>query len=139
VLYSLRPWPRPLHLRLPVLLAGFAAMGMVMAATAVATSLIPLILAMLVAGALITPQVTAHSIAVEIAAPPGAATEGFGWVITAATLGIAAGSSIAGVAVEQAGPPAGFLAGGVAAAGVAVLLWLRRTSLIAQPAPAAAT
>ncbi len=137
VLYSLRPWPRPLHLRLPALLAGFAAMGMVMAATAVATSLVPLILAMLVAGALITPQVTAHSIAVEIAAPAGAATEGFGWVITAATLGIAAGSSIAGVAVEQAGPPAGFLAGGVAAAGVAVLLWLRRTTLVAEPAPAA--
>jgi hypothetical protein len=139
VLYSLRPWPRPLHLRLPALLAGFAVMGLVMAVTAVATSLVPLILAMLVAGALITPQVTAHSLAVEIVAPAGTATEGFGWVITAATLGIAAGSSIAGVAVEQAGPPAAFLAGGVAAAAVAVLLWARRTSLVAQPAPAAAT
>lgn len=137
VLYSLRPWPRPLHLRLPVLLAGFAVMGMVMAATAVATSLVPLVLAMLVAGALITPQVTAHSMAVEIVTPAGTATEGFGWVITAATLGIAAGSSIAGVAVEQAGPPAAFLAGGVTAAVVAVLLWVRRTSLLPQPAAVA--
>jgi MFS family permease len=136
VLYSLRPWPRPLHLRLPALLAGFAVMGMVMAATAPAASLVPLILAMLVAGALITPQVTAHSLAVEIVAPAGTATEGFGWVITAATLGIAAGSSIAGVAVEQAGPPAAFLAGGVAAAVVAVLLWVLRSSLVPEPAPA---
>jgi hypothetical protein len=121
---------------MPALLAGFAVMGMVMAAAAGATSLVPLILAMLVAGALITPQVTAHSIAVEIVTPAGTATEGFGWVITAATLGIAAGSSIAGVAVEQAGPPAGFLAGGVAAAVVAVLLWVRRATLVAEPAPA---
>jgi hypothetical protein len=138
VLYSLRPWPRPLHLRLPALLAGFAVMGIVMAGTATAASLVPLILAMLVAGALITPQVTAHSLAVEVVAPAGTATEGFGWVITAATLGIAAGSSIAGVAVEQAGPPAAFLAGGVAAALVAVLLWVRRATVVAQPAPAAA-
>ncbi|MGI5126407.1 MFS transporter [Pseudonocardia sp. CA-107938] len=138
VLYSLRPWPRPLHLRLPVLLAGFGAMGAVMAATALASSLVPLVVAMLVAGALITPQVTAHSLAVEVAAPAGAATEGFGWVITAATLGIAAGSSIAGIAVEQAGPPAAFLAGGVAGVALAALLWVRRGSLVAEPAPAAA-
>ncbi|MDN5858184.1 MAG: MFS transporter [Pseudonocardia sp.] len=133
--YSLRPWPHPLHLRLPVLLAAFGAMVVVMAAVAPATSLIPLIVAMLVAGALITPQVTAHSLAVEIAAPAGSAAEGFGWIITAVTLGIAAGSSIAGIAVEQAGPPAAFLAGGLAGAVLAVILWARRATLLPSTVP----
>lgn len=138
IAYSLRPWPHPLHLRLPVLLAAFGAMVTVMAAVAPAASLVPLIVAMLVAGALITPQVTAHSLAVEIAAPAGSATEGFGWVITAATLGIAAGSSIAGIAVEQAGPPAAFLAGGVAGAALAGVLWLRRATLLPERFPVTA-
>ncbi len=138
VAYSLAPWPRPLHLRLPALLAGFAAMVAVMAAVAPAASLVPLIVAMLVAGALITPQVTAHSLAVEIVAPAGSATEGFGWVITAATLGIAAGSSIAGIAVEQAGPPAAFLAGGVGGAALALVLWARRATLLPERFPVAA-
>jgi len=133
--YSMRPWPEPLHLRLPALMAGFAVMGLVMAVAAPAASLWPLVVAMLLAGALITPQVTAHSIAVEIVTPAGTTTEGFGWVVTAATLGIAAGSSLAGIAVEQAGPPAAFLAGGAAGAVVAVVLWLRRSSLRHEPAP----
>jgi MFS family permease len=141
VLYGLRPWPRPLHLRMPVLLAGFAVLVAAMALVGPTGSLPVLMVTMLVAGALITPQVTGHSLAVDIAAPPGAATEAFGWVITAATLGIATGQSSAGFAVETFGPPAAFLSGGLAGVVVAAVMWLRRATLlprpVEQPAPVA--
>jgi MFS family permease len=84
---------------------------------------------MLAAGSLITPQVTAHSLAVDTVAPEGTATEAFGWVVTAATLGLAAGQSAAGVVVEAAGPPSAFLAGGLAGVVLAALLWVRRATL----------
>jgi MFS family permease len=137
LLYSLRPWPRPLHLRMPALLAGFAVLVGAMALVGVTGSLVLLTVAMLAAGALITPQVTAHSIAVDGAAPAGTATEAFGWVITAATLGLAAGQSMAGIVIEAAGPPAAFLAGGIAGVGLAVVLWVRRSTLLVEdPSPA---
>ena len=69
VAYSLRPWPRPLHLRLPVLLA--ARSRCCVGAMAVAGPLPALVVAMLLAGATITPQVTAHSLGVEATAPEG--------------------------------------------------------------------
>jgi hypothetical protein len=129
VLYSMRPWPRPLHLRMPVLLGGFGALVALMALTGPFPSFVLLVLAMLAAGALITPQVTAHSLGVEIAAPTGTATEAFGWVVTAATLGISAGTSVAGIVTEAAGPSSAFLAGGLAGLLLALVLWVRRDSL----------
>ena len=112
LIYAMRPWPRPLHLRLPVLLGAFGVLVAAMAAAG--SSLVGLTIVMLVAGAVITPQVTAQSLALEVATPQGMATEAFGWVITAITLGVAAGQSTTGWLVEQAGPSAAFLAGGVA-------------------------
>lgn len=129
VAYSTRPWPEPLHLRLPFLLAVFAVCVAGMALVGPLASLPVLAVAMLLAGALITPQVTAHSVAVDRVAPGGTATEAFGWVVTAATLGIAAGQSSAGVVVELAGPASAFLVGGVAGAVVAGVLWARRGTL----------
>jgi hypothetical protein len=136
VLYSLSPWPRPLHLRMPFLLAAFAACVAAMALIG-PLGLPVLIVAMLAAGALITPQVTAHSLGVELAAPAGTSTEGFGWVVTAAVLGISAGQVMAGVAVDLAGPPSAFLVGGLAGTAVAAVLWARRATL--DPAPALLT
>jgi hypothetical protein len=135
VLYSLRPWPRPLHLRLPVLLAVFGVCVAAMALTGPLGSIPVLVVAMLFAGATITPQVTAQSLGVEAVAPVGTATEAFGWVVTAATLGLSAGQSVAGVIVDASGPAGAFLAGGVAGLVVAVVIWLRRGSFNA-PAPA---
>lgn len=129
VLYSLRPWPRPLHLRMPFLLGAFAVCVAGMALTGPTGSLPVLVGAMLLAGALITPQVTAHSLAIDTVSPAGTATEGFGWVVTAATLGLAAGQSAAGIVVETSGPPGAFLAGGVAGILVAAVLWARRGTL----------
>jgi MFS family permease len=102
---------------------------------AAGTSLVGLTIVMLVAGAVITPQVTAQSLALEVAAPAGTATEAFGWVITAITLGVAAGQSTTGWLVERAGPPAAFLAGGVAGVLLAVVLWVRRHTLAPVPQP----
>jgi MFS family permease len=133
IAYALRPWPRPLHLRLPALLGAF---GALVAATALATgSLLALALAMLASGAFITAQLTAQSLALEIATPPGAATEAFGWTVTAITLGLAAGQSAAGWAVESAGPWAAFLASGLAGVMVAGVLWARRGTLAPAPEP----
>jgi MFS family permease len=141
VLYGMRPWPRPLHLRMPVLLAGFAVLVAAMALVGPTGSLPVLMVTMLTAGALITPQVTGHSLAVDIAAPPDTATEAFGWVITAATLGIATGQSSAGFVVEAFGPSAAFLSGALAGVAVAAAMWLRRATLmprqVEQPAAVA--
>lgn len=127
VLYGLRPWPAPLHQRLPALMGACGVLVTVMAAAT--GSLALFVVALLAAGTTITAQVTAHSLAVEEAAPPGTATEAFGWVITAAGVGLAAGQSGAGIAVELAGPASAFVVGGVAGLLVAVLLWLRRRTL----------
>jgi MFS family permease len=133
VLYGMRPWPRPLHLRMPVLLGGFGVLVATMALSGPTGSLVVLAATMLVAGALITPQVTGHSLAVDVTAPPGTGTEAFGWVITSATLGIAIGQSSAGVVVEEFGPAAAFLTGGAAGLVVAAVMWLRRATLLAGP------
>ncbi|MFR9728968.1 MFS transporter [Saccharopolyspora sp. MS10] len=132
VLYGMRPWPRPMHLRLPALLLGFA--GLV-ALLAVPGSLWGLCSALLLAGCLITPQSTAHSVALERAAPAGTETEAFGWVVTAVTLGAALGQSVSGRIVESAGPPTAFLVAGVVGALLAVGLWLRRGTLAPAPEP----
>jgi predicted MFS family arabinose efflux permease len=125
--YALRPWPRPLHLRLPVLHGAFA---LLVAGLAAATGSIPVLAAaMLLTGMLITPQVTAQSLALERATPPGTATEAFGWVVTAITVGVAAGQSVGGWAVEAAGPSAAFLVSGIAGLVVAMVVWLRRGTL----------
>jgi MFS family permease len=133
VLYSVRPWPHPLHLRMPALLGAFAVLVAAMSLTGPLGSLTALVVAMVAAGALITPQVTAHSLAVDVVSPGGAAAEGFGWVITAATLGLAGGQSAAGFVVEAVAPPAAFLVGAVAGLVVAVVLWARRSTLAPEP------
>jgi predicted MFS family arabinose efflux permease len=133
----LRPWPRPLHLRLPVLLVGFAVAVAAMTLAAATGSVLATALVMLVAGALITPQTTAHSVAIDIVVAEGSGTEAFGWVVTAATVGIAAGQSGAGVVVEAIGPHAAFLVGGVGGLVVAAVLWLRRASVESAATPEA--
>ncbi|WP_408014145.1 MFS transporter [Saccharopolyspora elongata] len=127
VAYGLRPWPRPMHLRLPALLFGFAAL---LTLLAVPSTLWGLCLALLVAGSLITPQSTAHSVAIEIAAPAGTATEAFGWVVTSVTLGAAIGQSVSGQLVEISGPAASFLTASAVGVVFAAVLWLRRGTLV---------
>ncbi|PXY31223.1 MFS transporter [Prauserella muralis] len=137
VAYSLRPWPRPMRVRLPVLLAAF---GLLVGLLAVPSTLWGLALAMLAAGALITPQSTAHSAAIELVAPEGTAAEAFGWVLTAITLGLAFGQSASGYLVEHSGPPAAFLAATGCALVLAGVVWLlRHTVRTPEPSPTPVT
>jgi MFS family permease len=135
VAYSLHPWPRRLGLRLPVLLGGF---GALVALLALPSSLWALAILMLLAGAMITPQSTTHSAAIELVAPRGTAAEAFGWVLTAVTLGLAAGQSVSGYLVEHAGTSAAFLAAGVAGVVMAVVVWTLRGTVrpVVSAAPA---
>ncbi|ODU12448.1 MAG: MFS transporter [Pseudonocardia sp. SCN 73-27] len=132
--YAARPWPRPLHLRLPVLLVGFALVVGGMAAAAATGSVLVTALVMLLAGALITPQTTAHSVAIDVVVDERSGTEAFGWVVTAATVGIAAGQSLAGVVVEAVGPQAAFLVGGAGGVLLAAVVWLGKAAVRAEPA-----
>jgi MFS family permease len=136
VLYGVRPWPRPLPLRMPVLLAGFAVLIALLAAGGGSLWLLAVLL--LVSGTLITPQSTATSAAIDEVAPPGTATEAFGWVITAVTLGLAAGQSIGGQLVTYVGPWAAFLASSAAGLLFAAAVFALRHTIHpyrATPAP----
>ena len=135
VLYGMRPWPRSMGRRLPVLLAAFAVL---VAATALAAPLgsLPLLaVLLLLAGATITPQVTAHSHGVDLTTPDSSAAEAFSWIVTAAVIGVSAGQSLAGLAVDAVGP-SGFVVGPVLGLVVAGALWLRRRTVVADPEPA---
>lgn len=127
VLYGMSPWPRPMHLRLPALLSAFGALVMLLALPG---TLLGLTVALLVAGSLVTPQSTAHSVALEEAAPRGTATEAFGWVITSVTLGAAAGQSLSGQLVELQAPPLSFVTAGAIGLVLGGLLWARRRTLL---------
>lgn len=131
MLYSMRPWPRAVRLRMPVLLAGFGvAVGLLALPTAlVPSSMLVLACAMVLAGALITPQATTHSSIIELVAPPGTATEAFGWVITSVTLGLAAGQSISGQIVEAFGPPLSFLGATLCSGILAAIVYARRGTI----------
>ena len=130
--YAVRPWPRSMRLRLPVLLGLFALLVAPLAISS--ANLLGLALLLLVAGMWITPQSTTHSAAIEMVAPAGTATEAFGWVITSVTLGLAAGQSISGYLVEHVGVWSSFLAGSACGLVVAFLVWLRRDTVGEQPA-----
>lgn len=126
VVYGVRPWPRAMHLRLPVLLLAFS---LLIPLAAVPTSLLWLGGALLVIGTLITPQATTTSMMIDVVAPRGTAAEAFGWVITAVTLGLAAGQSASGAIVEYVGAPVAFLTAAAAGVGIAGIVWLRRDTL----------
>jgi MFS family permease len=134
VFYAAHPWPRQMSLRLPFLLGVFA---LSIAPMAIPSSLLGLALLSLVAGMWITPQSTTHSTAIELAAPEGTATEAFGWVVTAVTLGLAAGQSASGYLVEHVGVWSAFLASSVAGVLLAAVVWLRRHTIAEQRSPRA--
>jgi MFS family permease len=127
VFYAARPWPKPMHLRLPVLLGMFA---LLVAPLALPSSLLGLALLSLFAGMWITPQSTTHSTIIDLVAPPGSATEAFGWIVTAVTLGLAAGQSVSGYLVEHVGVWSSFLAASGAGLLIAALVWARRHTVV---------
>ena len=130
VFYGVRPWPKAMNLRLPALLAGFAVL---IALLAIPGSLVGLGIALLLAGMLVTPQATAHSAAIELVAPQSSATEAFGWVITAVTLGLAFGQSVSGQLVEHVGVWSAYLAACGVGLAFAAVVYLRRSTVKEAP------
>ena len=133
LVYGTRPWPRTLPRRAPFLLAAFAALIGLMA---IPHHLAGFVIMLLIAGTLITPQATLHSLLVSQVAPAAAAGEAFAWVVTAVTLGLGLGQGIAGPLYSGFGAAPALL--GAAAVGllIAGFAWLRRASL--HPAAASA-
>jgi len=132
--YSLRPRPRDIRLRVPVLLAGF---GLLVGVLAIPAWLAPesmLLLGglLIVAGALITPQATTHSSALDGVAPRGTATEAFGWWVTAVTLGLSVGHSVSGQVVEAFGPAWSFVGAMISGFLLAAVVYARRSTLTPQ-------
>ncbi|PPK65808.1 MFS transporter [Actinokineospora auranticolor] len=126
VVYGLRPWPRPIELRMPVLLGGFAVM---VGLLAIPTSMLWLALVTLVAGLLVTPQATTHSAVLEVVAPPETATEAFGWVITSVTVGIALGQLTSGQLVKYVGLWSSYVAATLMGLAFAAVVYARRKTV----------
>lgn len=132
LVYAIRPWPRTLHRRVPALLAGFAALIALMAAP---HGLGGFAIALVAAGALITPQATVHSLLVNRVAPAAASAEAFAWIVTAVTLGLGIGQGVAGPLYSDYGAAPALLGASAVGLLVAGLAWKRRGTLSAGPSP----
>jgi MFS family permease len=85
------------------------------------------------AGLTIAPLLASRNELVGRVAPPGAETEAFTWPVTALLAGIAVGSALAGIVVEEAGWQAAILAATACAAMGSVLAYTRRATLAGAP------
>ncbi|HKE81160.1 MAG TPA: MFS transporter [Solirubrobacteraceae bacterium] len=110
-----------------------------LALAAAAGSLVALAVVLFLAGAAIAPTYATVYALVDEAAPAGAVTEAFAWLVTAVAVGGAVGSAVAGGVVDGAGPAAAFVvAGGCGVVAVVTALLRARTLGGPVPAPAAA-
>jgi predicted MFS family arabinose efflux permease len=128
------------------LTALVAALALTHGALFLATGSLPAIAALiLLAGATIAPTSATIYAMVDRAAPAGARTEAFSWVMTATSTGGAAGAAAAGALVQSAGAPAAFARAGICGA-LALAVALRGAGALdgaaapaidlAQPVPA---
>jgi MFS family permease len=111
------------HLRLALILPlGYLPL-------AFAPSVGVMLLLVIPAGLTIAPLLASRNELVGRVAPVGAETEAFTWPVTALLGGIAAGSALAGIVVEEAGWQAAILAATGCAAIGSVVAWSRRATL----------
>jgi predicted MFS family arabinose efflux permease len=82
-----------------------------------------------VAGLPIAPTIGALYSLIDRSARPGTAAESFAWFGTAVSIGIATGSVLAGILVDERGVRAAFAAGAAIAFCGALLGWARRGTL----------
>jgi predicted MFS family arabinose efflux permease len=107
-------------------------------------SLAVLIPVAFVAGLSIAPALVSGTSLVEATVPRSALTEALSWTTTGLTLGVTAGSALAGAAVDAWGAESAFavpalaagLAGLLALAGAPLLLRVRSVERAAEPLPA---
>jgi MFS family permease len=81
------------------------------------------------AGAAIAPTYASIFAMVDGVVLIGTTTEAFAWLITAVTIGSAAGAAVAGAITDAAGPVAAFVLAGAAGAAAVVVAVLRRETL----------
>jgi predicted MFS family arabinose efflux permease len=111
-------------------LAAITAMAsLVMAPLALADSLLAAMPLALLAGVPGAAQWAASSLALDRASGGSAGAEAYTWLSTANAIGIAVGSTVAGVLVEASGPSLAFLAGCAATALASVFLLARASTL----------
>jgi MFS family permease len=134
--YGSRSWPGPVHRRFAITLclvtvgtATFWAMP----------GLLVLAIVIFCSGLGISPTFISGFSLIDQQAPTGRRTEGMAWLTSAISVGVAAGSSIAGQVIDAAGARWGyvFAAGCGATAAAACLLGLRRLRVVpvrAEPA-----
>ena len=100
---------------------------------AFAPSLPVMVVLVVPAGLTVAPLLASRNELVGRVAPPGAETEAFTWPVTALLGGIAAGSALAGIVVEEAGWQSAILAATGCAALGSTLAWTRRSTLVGVP------
>jgi hypothetical protein len=110
---------------LPLVLAALAAGHLALAFAAGSVLALGIVIAL--AGSTIAPTYAIVYAMVERAAPAGTLTEAFAWLATAAAVGAAAGSALAGTIADAAGPMPVFVVAGVA--GIAATLIATLTNL----------
>ncbi|MFF8811151.1 MFS transporter [Streptomyces pactum] len=129
-------------------LSGSAPRRWLLGVCVMAASMIPLQLvgnlpllavALFVAGLSVAPTMVTTMGLIEQHVPRANLTEGMTWVSTGLAVGVALGSSAAGVVVDRAGADAGYAVAGVAGVVAAVVAFLgyRRLRPAAEPAGAA--
>ena len=124
LLAGMRPWRSELRR----FLSGAVALSAALLALQLAHSLPTLYALAFVAGLPIAPTVAALYTLIDRTARAGTAAEAFAWFGTAVSVGLAAGSAVAGVLIDERGVRWAFgLAAGVALVGV-LLGWTRRVT-----------
>ena len=119
--YGARQWRAPPDLRFLIATAVLCA-GTV--PILLADGIVAMSLSVAIAGVGIAPALIASSTLVEELVPRAALVEGLTWVVTALTIGAAAGAALSGVAIDLAGSRAAFavaLAAGLISVLVAVV------------------
>jgi MFS family permease len=131
--YGSRAWAAPAHRRFAVTLCVVAAGTATFWA---APGLAVLALVIFCSGLAISPTFITGFSLIEQQAPAGRRTEAMAWLTSAISVGVAAGSAVAGQVIDAAGARWGyaFAASCGAAAVTACLLGLRRLRPVPQPA-----
>ena len=121
---------RPSRSHVRRLLVGAVALSVALLGLQLAVSLPTLCLLAFVAGLPIAPTVAALYTLIDASARTGTAAEAFAWFGTAVSLGIATGTALAGVVVEERGVEWAFGFGAAVAFGGALLAWARRSTFV---------
>jgi len=127
VVYQRSPWPRALPVRLPVLMAAF---GLFLVLPAVVGGTPALTVGVVLAGATLVPQVTAHNTLLDGLVPQLRLSEAFGWITTAIFAANAGGQALGGFVIERYGYQACFRTAAVCGVGLAVVVWVGRRHLL---------